>query len=187
MNHNDLRVIKTKKNIESALIALLKKKSFSAITVQDILNEAFINRSTFYKHYQDKYQLVESMNEQVYLAVETGVEERFLCQTTKTLIENVKQLYQDLLKKRDVILALFSIHTENLHLYDDIMSLLHKLFAEYYCRKHGKKDLMGDYCATLYASLVMTTVNWCLVNEPGYEALVKNPDFFLTIKELFEA
>lgn len=185
MNQNDLRVIKTKKNIESALIALLKEKAFSAITVQDILNKALINRTTFYKHYQDKYQLVERMNEQILFAVKTGVAERFLCKTTEELMECIKQLYQDLLEKREVILALFSIHTESLHLYDDIVFLLQQLFAQYYLRKHDRKDLMGDYCATLYASLVMTTVNWCLVNESGYEILWRNLDFFLVFKELF--
>ena len=55
MNTNDLRVIKTKKHIEDALIDLLYQKDFHAITVQDILDTALINRSTFYKHYADKY------------------------------------------------------------------------------------------------------------------------------------
>lgn len=187
MNHNDLCVVKTKKNIEMSLIKLLKMKAFSAITVQDILDEALINRATFYKHYQDKYQLVEMMNEQIYLAVKKSVEKRFLCKMTKELTENVKQIYQDVLEKKEVLLALFSVHTEHLHLYDDLVLLLHQLFVEYYLQKHDKKDLMGDYCATLYASFVMTTVNWCLINETGYDDLVKNLDFFLTLKVLFEA
>lgn len=48
MNQQDLRVIKTKKNIEESFLRLLEKKSFSEITVQNILDEALINRSTFY-------------------------------------------------------------------------------------------------------------------------------------------
>ena len=62
MNQQDLRVIKTKKNIEESFLRLLEKKSFSEITVQNILDEALINRSTFYKHYSDKYDHVMTLN-----------------------------------------------------------------------------------------------------------------------------
>lgn len=61
MNQNDLRVRKTRKNIENSFISLLKEKDFHKITVQDILDRALINRSTFYKHYMDKYQLAETL------------------------------------------------------------------------------------------------------------------------------
>ena len=42
MNQQDLRVIKTKKNIEESFLRLLEKKSFSEITVQNILDEALL-------------------------------------------------------------------------------------------------------------------------------------------------
>lgn len=62
---DDLRVIKTKRSIHNSFILLLQKKSFSAITVQDILDEALINRTTFYKYYDSKYHLAEIMCEEV--------------------------------------------------------------------------------------------------------------------------
>ena len=55
---NDLRVIKTKKNLYEALITLMKEKTFEEIKVADICKKALINRSTFYNHYQDKYELL---------------------------------------------------------------------------------------------------------------------------------
>jgi AcrR family transcriptional regulator len=61
MNGNDLRVIKTRKNIETSFIYLLSEKGFNHLTVQDILEKALINRSTFYKHYRDKYDVAEQM------------------------------------------------------------------------------------------------------------------------------
>lgn len=42
MNENDLRVIKTKRNIEESFIYLLGQKDFYKITVQDILDKALI-------------------------------------------------------------------------------------------------------------------------------------------------
>ena len=58
MKKTDLRVIKTQKVLYETLIKLLKTKSFEEIKVSDICNEALINRSTFYAHYNDKYELL---------------------------------------------------------------------------------------------------------------------------------
>jgi len=54
----DLRIIKTKKNIYSTFEELMKKNSFEEIKVSDICSNAMINRSTFYAHYEDKYELL---------------------------------------------------------------------------------------------------------------------------------
>ncbi|MEK4259391.1 MULTISPECIES: TetR/AcrR family transcriptional regulator [unclassified Paenibacillus] len=57
----DLRVLKTKKSIKSAFITLVPKKGYERITVQDIADEAMINRNTFYLHYEDKHDLMEKL------------------------------------------------------------------------------------------------------------------------------
>ena len=51
----------TKKLIRSALATLLVENSLDEITVQQIVDKALINRSTFYLHYQDKYDLYDSL------------------------------------------------------------------------------------------------------------------------------
>jgi AcrR family transcriptional regulator len=58
--NEDLRVRRTRKLIQEALIELtIEKKTFSAITIRDITERAMVNRSTFYRHYLDKCDLVE--------------------------------------------------------------------------------------------------------------------------------
>jgi AcrR family transcriptional regulator len=56
----DLRTQRTRRLIRHALLHLLETRSFHDITVQDIIQEAQINRTTFYRHYLDKFDLVES-------------------------------------------------------------------------------------------------------------------------------
>ena len=56
----DLRVIKTKRLLYKSLSKLLREKSFEQIKISDICNEALINRSTFYAHFNDKYELLNS-------------------------------------------------------------------------------------------------------------------------------
>lgn len=57
-HHNDLRVKRTQKLIIDALIQCTIQKGFAAITVSDITLAAGINRATFYRHYKDKFDLL---------------------------------------------------------------------------------------------------------------------------------
>ncbi|MCG7378787.1 TetR/AcrR family transcriptional regulator [Paenibacillus sp. ACRSA] len=52
---------RTKEHLKTALIQLIKKKGFHAVSVKDIVEQAGYNRSTFYLHYQDKYILGEDL------------------------------------------------------------------------------------------------------------------------------
>jgi AcrR family transcriptional regulator len=62
----DLRVRRTRKVLKSALIELTIEKGFAAVTVQDIANRAMVNRATFYRHYLDKYDLLDQYMSEVY-------------------------------------------------------------------------------------------------------------------------
>lgn len=63
----DLRVLRTRKLIMDAFIDLSGKKEFKDITVKDITTEAMINRATFYYHFEDIYDLLEKVLEEVLL------------------------------------------------------------------------------------------------------------------------
>lgn len=54
----DLRVKRTDKLILDSFMNLLKEKSFDDIRISDICNGAMIHRTTFYKHFEDKYNLL---------------------------------------------------------------------------------------------------------------------------------
>lgn len=51
----------TKKAIRSAFLTLLEEKPLKQISVRDIVETCGINRNTFYYHYQDIPQLLESI------------------------------------------------------------------------------------------------------------------------------
>lgn len=56
--HKNKHYQDTDKKIQEAMIKLLNKQNFKRIHVKDIVKESGIDRSTFYKHYQDINQLM---------------------------------------------------------------------------------------------------------------------------------
>jgi len=56
---SDLRIIKTKEALRTALLKLLKEKSLEQISISQLCREAKINRGTFYLHYENVEALFE--------------------------------------------------------------------------------------------------------------------------------
>lgn len=65
MKKEDPRITRTKEIIHQAFITTLEKQDYDDITVQDILDNAKINRSTFYKHYLNKDHLATDIIEKL--------------------------------------------------------------------------------------------------------------------------
>lgn len=65
MKKQDPRITRTKEIIQLAFMQILQTRDYSEITVQDILEKANINRSTFYKHYLNKDALATEIIEKL--------------------------------------------------------------------------------------------------------------------------
>jgi AcrR family transcriptional regulator len=64
-NLEDLRVRRTRKLLQKALLDAASEKGFAQVTVRDITERAMVNRATFYRHYEDKYDLLRQYLEEL--------------------------------------------------------------------------------------------------------------------------
>lgn len=116
IKNEDLRITKTKKALYNSLLQLMKIKAFEEIKISDICQNALVNRSTFYAHFEDKYELlVELLDNQknIFLSElrkneqDVNTKEYFM-EMLKILIDHVDQnreVYSSiLLKNRNGIL-----------------------------------------------------------------------------------
>ena len=107
----DRRQRKTREAIFRAFSSLLAKKHYNRITVQDIIDEADVGRTTFYAHFQTKEDLLNQMCEDIFTHVFSSVGEReaahdFSSQPVTLSSELTHLLYH--LKERQDISHLFS-------------------------------------------------------------------------------
>ncbi len=65
MNKSESKYFNTAVRFDKALLSLLEKKSFEYITVREICEEAGVNRSTFYLHYENTRDLLHETTKYV--------------------------------------------------------------------------------------------------------------------------
>lgn len=118
----DLRILKTRSTLMTAMSKLLERVNFNQITVNDLCVEALISRSTFYSHFKDKYDLLKywladkkivALNvEHTYEYIEKKVNDYANSHknTIKNLVENANSETFELLC--DYVLSLLNINID---------------------------------------------------------------------------
>ena len=101
----DLRVYKTKKAIREAYMELRKKKPLEKIKVNDVCELAMCIRATFYRYYQDIYDLNDQLEDAaVSRLVSTFEDKEALLFKTESYL---KTLYASLEQNYDYYYTLF--------------------------------------------------------------------------------
>ncbi len=62
----DRRILRTRKQLSDALMALILEKGYDAVTIEEITERADLGRTTFYLHYKDKDELLYKSLEAVF-------------------------------------------------------------------------------------------------------------------------
>ena len=145
---------RTRRLLCEKMMELLREKPFLRITVQDILDRAGVQRATFYRHFHDKYEVVELINHDLTEYLITAY--RDACWGGQR--ERLGQVTEAVSKHRETLRCLAELHVERVHLLTD----MHNRFeAEYRENCPG----CGDFEAFLAAENFVSGLVWILKND----------------------
>jgi AcrR family transcriptional regulator len=126
-----LQYERTDRDIVNAFLTLLQQKSFEKITIADIIQEAMVNRSTFYQHYADKYALLESIQNKYLSEFMDTIES--IRQRDNLTFDLVDTLFEEyILEHRKILSTLFKIKTEHVDMQADVREYLRGYFRSQY-------------------------------------------------------
>lgn len=101
----DRRIRKTKSQLKSGLAQLMLEKSINEISVKELVETVDINRSTFYLHYSDIYNLLEEVENEL-LAEITHIIETHPMGVKDNTFTFMEDIYLVLEKNKEICRAL---------------------------------------------------------------------------------
>ena len=137
----DRRVRKTKAQLRAGLARLMQKKSIKEITVKELVDEVDINRSTFYLHYSDIYQMLESIETELMDEIAQVIEEHPL-----DLVQNgssypmIEHIFTILDNNKDICIALMGSNGDL-----GVVSRMEKMVADTVLRQLSGKFAAGNH------------------------------------------
>lgn len=102
----DMRIIKTKRSILNSFIQIAKVKNINLISINEIVKKAEINRGTFYLHYENKDDFIETISKEKF-------EEFVLWIKRAQKINSIKSERFNENKPRDTFFEMFNFVKKN--------------------------------------------------------------------------
>ncbi|WP_042436022.1 TetR/AcrR family transcriptional regulator [Faecalispora jeddahensis] len=98
----------TRTALQDSLFELMKEKSISQITIKELCENADINRTTFYAHYADQYDLLHKIEDET-LAWMQGALDSLIHQTERSeMIKILEGIFQDFIDNNRYLQILIS-------------------------------------------------------------------------------
>jgi AcrR family transcriptional regulator len=157
--------------IIDAFFHLVEEKGYDAVTIQDIADEAMINRATFYAHFKDKQDLYEQIFE-------------FAVKAFTSVIDAEQLVIKNRIKVKQIEFLLTHIYVniqENKKFFLTIMDgssneLLRKKLAEIICEKYAdifstlkitENDIEVpiDFIIEYMTSIFIGTLHWWITSD----------------------
>ena len=166
----DLRIIKTQKLLKDSLLELLKNNSLKDISVTEICEHALVNRVTFYDHFNNKEELLNSIIE--------DIKQDIIKELKKdNSIYDFKKNYRKILEK---VINYFDDNRQyfNVSLIDYnntllFVSSLYKIFLEYLDETMKGENAENTKVISQFFSGALVSVILCWVKDDNNKKIKK--------------
>lgn len=129
---NNQRAKDTRAKIESVFTSLLKDKELQKISIQEICRGADVNRTTFYIHYIDIYDLMRKMEEEMFQQIENLFIDKETGNYKAITVECFVGLFQFLKDNRDFYQAYLKSSGQNNMVYSSISESCKKALEPFF-------------------------------------------------------
>lgn len=165
-NKVDVRIVKSKESLMSAMIGLLGKKKLEDLTISEICQEADVNRNTFYSHYSSVRELFDEMNGKYLEALFASA--KVFDEPNDSTIKNLVNFLDKMKEKGNLTKIIFSESNSIKHL----NSLLQILFPVSVIESSKSENLSLEEChAFLIGGIMNLILRWI---ENDYQESPKN-------------
>lgn len=161
----DLRSRRSEKYIRDALIDLIEESGFDSLTISQITERAMVSRATFYRIYQDKFDLVEKIYAKAAQALFDAVSDSGIEHPPQIWVHffehiaEYERLYRALLGQKGSPWFVFKMRAS-----------LEELVKEYEknpllrSMAQAREPLLSDYVRAIIATMMVETITWWLEN-----------------------
>ena len=102
----DRRIRKTKAQLRAGLAKLMQEKSIKEITVKELVEEVDINRSTFYLHYTDIFNMLSTIEEELLEEIRQTIQNHPISPFNESSFPFIEDIFQILAENKDICIAL---------------------------------------------------------------------------------
>lgn len=178
MRKTDPRIIKTLRQIDAALLENLQAAAFQKISIDMICTSAQINRSTFYKYYRDKFDLLDRYLERTLNEFRQSVATTDFILATPSSIDDLT--YSDNFRKsldfihahRDIYRILWNANIER-RIYSEMVNIIRSNILSKMNERpsvNHAHDHYYDLYAYLFAANMMSLIRWWFEHEDRVSA-----------------
>ena len=168
----DRRIQKTKSLLRVALANAMREKSIREITVKELVESAGINRSTFYLHYADIYQMLRKIEEEIIDSILEVIEadkETPLYINCLSVMEAICDIFID---NKYIIQVLLSSNSNGTFVYE-VEKIIEKGIDTVVKEKYSNKVFNDNYAYSFCVSgCVGLIVDWLKEERPKSSAYI---------------
>lgn len=167
----DRRQQKTRAAIFSAFSRLLKIKKYNHITVQEIIDEANIGRSTFYSHFETKDELLKAMCTDIFTHIFsdelTAEKTHDFSSKTDRLEQKLTHILYHLKDSQRDLTGILSCESGELFM-QYFKEYLNAMFAKYIIQapENVPMEFMLNHLAGSFANTIQWWIKNNMVNSP---------------------
>ena len=149
---------RTKRAIIQAFLRLLDTKAYDRITVQDILDETPISRSSFYSYFHDKYEIASYLQQIMLDAIE-GLGYALVFFDAPDSGNIPAEMPATFKQYRPILLALLRIRTEDVDIMGKLTNNIRRNYIE--SARHSDRrflEVEADMYADIFARFIIYTL-----------------------------